>query len=161
MATGRARLRCTLVALLAAWVSMLLSTSAPIAYLGLARQADARASGLSDLPLATWEVGDAVGPAAKLLLIGVFAALVLSGERLKTGSTGHDYLWNATLGAAAMLLTLGLIPEGLSRGFGVRLTGARFDPAVLPVYLVGGALGGLAYTLSVARCLARLGAPSA
>jgi hypothetical protein len=55
-----------------------------------------------------------------------------------------------------MLLTVGLVPEFLSRGFGIGLTGARFDPSVLPIYLVGGALGGIAFTISVTRCNGRL-----
>jgi hypothetical protein len=55
-----------------------------------------------------------------------------------------------------MLLTLGLLPESLSRGFGIGLTDARFDPSVLPIYLAGGALGGIAFTISVTRCRRRL-----
>jgi hypothetical protein len=137
---------------------MIFGTSAPIACLGLSRGADTHVSGLGDLPVATWEVGDAVGPAAKLLLIGVFAALVLMGERLSTGRLAYPYAGNVALGSAAMLLTLGLVPESLSRGFGVGLTDARYDPAVLPIYLVGGALGGIAYTFSVTRCRGRISA---
>lgn len=156
MAAGRTQLRCTLVALLAAWVSMLFGTSAPIAYLGLSQGAGTQASGLADLPITTWEVGDAVGPIAKLLLIGVFAALVLPGEQVGIARPELAYVWNAALGIAAVLLTLGLVPESLSRGFGVGLTGRRYDPAVLPIYVFGGVLGGVAYTFSVARCRSRI-----
>jgi hypothetical protein len=47
------------------------------------------------------------------------------------------------------------VPAAFSRGFGAGLTGTRFDPAVLPPYLVSGALGAVAYTASVIRCRAR------
>lgn len=158
MATVRTDLGCRLVALLAAWVSMVFGSSAPIAWFGFSRSAGTRASGLAHLPVATWEVSDAVGPAAKLLLIGVFAALVLSGERLSTGRPGYTYVRNAALGVTAMLLTLGVVPESLSRGFGVGLTGERYDFAVVPVYVLGGMLGGFAYTFSVTRCRRRISA---
>ncbi len=61
---------------------------------------------------------------------------------------------HAAAGPGAMVVTLALIPKSLSRGFGVGLTGARFAGATLPIYLCGGALGGVVFTLSRARCRA-------
>jgi hypothetical protein len=111
---------------------------------------------------ATWRVADEMGPAAKLLLVALFAALLWLGERRSWARTPRhrpapwrSYAVNGALGAAAMALALALVPAALSRGFGVGLTGARFDPAVLPLYLVSGVLGAAAYTASVTRCRAR------
>ena len=59
--------------------------------------------------------------------------------------------WLVALGALAMLL-LAFLPEAWSRGFGIGLTGARFDPATLPWYLIGGAAAGLAFSLADAKC---------
>lgn len=130
-------------ALLAAWVTMVFGTSALIALLGLSPRANRAGSGF---PLSAWEVADEMGPAAKLLLIAVFAAAVTLGTRLGARPVARLYAANAVLGACAMVLTLLLIPRGLSRGFGVGLTGARLDPAVLPVYLAGAVLAAVAFT---------------
>lgn len=112
---------------------------------------------------AIWRVADEMAPAAKLLLVALFAVLFWFGERWpRAGTPWHQppsarkrCALNIVLGVAAMVLTLALVPVDFSRGFGVGLTGARFDPAVLPVYLLSGALGAIAFTFSVARCRAR------
>jgi hypothetical protein len=96
-----------------------------------------------------------MGPAVKLLLIAFFALQVLGGWRAASQRTGPRMAVDAGAGALAMLLTLAAVPESLSRGFGVGLTGARFDPALLPIYLCGGAFGGIVFTLSRARCRSR------
>ncbi len=145
-------LRCTLVALLAAWVTMIFVPSALIALFGFSAAANVTSAGLSSLPAATWEVADEVGPAAKLLMITMLTVLVLLGERLGPGTSWKRHALNMVLGLGAMLLALGLVPEALSRGFGIGLTEARFDPSVLPIHLVGGVLGGVAFTVSVTRC---------
>ena len=140
--------RKTLGALLAAWVTMVFGTSALIALFSLS--ARARASG-GGLVRSTWEIADEMGPAAKLLLIASFAAAVTLGARVGGRTAVRLYAANIVLGAAAMVLTLLLIPEPLSRGFGVGLTGARLDPAVLPVYLAGAVAGAIVHTRMVAR----------
>jgi hypothetical protein len=123
---------------------------------GVAGTTTAGGPGLTRLLAATWEVADEVGPAAKLLLIATFAALVLAGERLGgTRGLGQRYVVNTGLGVAAMLLTLALVPAARSRGFGIGLTGARFDPAALPWYAFGAALGAVAFTVSATRCRSR------
>ena len=134
---------------------MVFVPSAMIALLGFSNAPNGTPVGLSNLPATTWEVADEVGPAAKLLMIALFAALVLLGERLGPGTTWKRYALNIALGIGAMLLVLGLLPEALSRGFGIGLTGARFDPSILSIYLVGGVLGGLAFTVSVTKCRAK------
>ncbi|WP_342250814.1 hypothetical protein [Sphingomonas sp. OTU376] len=112
--------------------------------------------GLDRLPAKTWQMGDDIGPVAKLLL----GALLILCFWLATCIRIGQLSLRAALGAlAAMLLTLGLVPAAYSRGFGIGLTGARFDPAVLPWYAVGAVAAGLVFALSLTRCRARSSAP--
>jgi hypothetical protein len=146
-------LRCTFIALLTAWVVMVFGTSAFLVLAGLAGATSGGAPAPSRLLAATWHAADDIGPAAKILLIAIFAALVLAAERLvRVRASWQRYALNAGVGVAGMLLTLVLIPAALSRGFGIGLTGARLDPAALPFYLAGAALGAVAFTRSAARC---------
>jgi len=151
----RGNLRCTSIALLSAWVVMAFGTSALLVLAGFAEAG--AAPGLSGFLAATWRATDDVGPAAKILLIAIFAALVLAAERLVPARAGwRRYAVNIGLGATGMALTLMLIPAALSRGFGIGLTGARLDPSALPFYLAGGALGAVTFTYSAARCRGRV-----
>lgn len=150
MAQRGRTLRCTSIALLSAWVVMAFGTSALLVLAGVG---SGGAPGLSGFVGATWRATDEMGPAAKILLIAIFAVLVLAAERLVRAPAGWQrYALNIVLGAAGMVLTLALIPAALSRGFGIGLTGARLDPSALPFYLAGGALGAIAFTYSAARC---------
>ncbi|MBB4637213.1 hypothetical protein [Longimicrobium terrae] len=133
-------------ALLAAWVMMIFGTSALVAYFGLSPRQNARGGGFLS---SVWGIADEMGPAVKLLLIVVFAAAVTLGGRVGAGTTARRYAINTGLGVCAMLFTLLIIPARLSRGFGVGLTGARLDPAVLPVYIAGAVLGAIVYTRSM------------
>jgi hypothetical protein len=151
MAADRSDLRCTLTALLAAWVTMVFGASLLMAAFG----PGPGPTGLQKLARAGWQGADDMGPAVKLLLIALFALLVLGGRRVEPQRAWQRLAVDAMLGAMAMLFTLALIPESFSRGFGVGLTGARFDSAVLPIYLCAGALGGIVFTLSRARCRSR------
>jgi hypothetical protein len=147
----RSELRCSLTALLAAWVTMIFGTSLLMAAFG---PLGASQTGLWELARAALDGADEMAPAVKLLLIALFALQVLGGRRLDPQRPWQRVAVNAALGVSAMLLTLALVPESFSRGFGVGLTGARFDPVALPVYLCGGALGGVVFTLSWTRCRA-------
>lgn len=151
MATERSDLRCTLTALLAAWVTMVFGTSLLMVAFGPLAPGPA---GAQELARAVWKGADDMGPTVKVLLIVLFGLQVLGGRRRDPQSSGLGVIVNAMLGASAMLLTLALVPESLSRGFGTGLTGARFDAATLPIYLCGGALGGVVFTLSRERCRA-------
>jgi hypothetical protein len=105
--------------------------------------------GLDRLPATIWKMGDDIGPAAKLLLGALLILCFWLAVRLR----GGPLMLRAALGGlVAMGLTLALIPASLSRGFGIGLTGARFDPAVLPCYAIGAAVAGLVFALSLARC---------
>lgn len=156
-------LRCWLMALLSGWVTMVFLSSALIVLLGVPNAMTRSGVGHPGAIPATWRVADEMAPAAKLLLVALFAALLWLGERWsRAGAPRHvppsrwtPYAVNVALGVAAMALTLALVPAAFSRGFGVGLTGARFDPAVLPLYLVSSALGAVVYTVSLIRCRAR------
>ncbi|NYT39502.1 hypothetical protein HZY97_01930 [Sphingomonas sp. R-74633] len=108
--------------------------------------------GLARLPANSWQMGDDIGPAAKLLLGALLMLCFWLAVRARIGPLAV----RAALGAlAAMALTLALIPAYYSRGFGIGLTGARFDPAVLPWYAIGAMVAGLVFALALARCRAR------
>ena len=138
------------MALLFGWVALVFVSSALV--VGLSTGPVAGAGGPGAYLAATWEVADKVGPAVKLLLVALFAALVIPAERLRPHALAGHLALMALLGVVAMGLTLALIPEALSRGFGVGLTGARFDVAALPAYAVGGVAGGLVYAASAWSC---------
>lgn len=152
MAADRNDLRCTLTALLAAWVTMVFGASLLMAAF---RPGPAPIETVQDLARVVWQGADDIGPAVKLLLIVLFAVQMLGGRRRNPPRDGNRIDLNALLGAMAMLYTIALIPESYSRGFGVGLTGRRFDPAVTAIYLLAGALGGIVFTVSRARCRSR------
>jgi hypothetical protein len=149
-------LRCTLGALLAAWVTMVFGSSTLLAVAGLGGPAHVAGGSQVSIARAVWEVADNVGPAGKIQLILVFAVLTIA---VRAWRSDREMLIqfgvHAALGAAAMCVTLATIPAGLSRGFGLGLTGTRLDPVTLPYYLLSGVAGGVAYMLAERRCLTR------
>jgi hypothetical protein len=160
-------LRCWLVALLSGWVTMVFASSALIVLRGVPNAMTRPGMGSPGPIAATWRVADEMGPAAKLLLVVLFAALMWLAERVRgqqapavPKSARQKQRWatyavNIVLAIAAMLLTLAFVPANYSRGFGIGLTGVRFSVLALPVYVVSAALGALAYTVSLARCRSR------
>jgi hypothetical protein len=151
MTVERSDLRCTLTALLAAWVTMVFGASLLIAAFG----PGPGPSTLQELGRAVWKGADDMGPAVKLLLIVLFALQLLGGRRRRDPErTEKSLVAGGILGAFAMLYTVALIPRSYSRGFAVGLTGTRFDLAILPLYLCAGAVGGIVFTLSRAKCRA-------
>lgn len=136
-------LKCSGPAWLFGWVTAVFLPSLLIAF---------ERHGLAGLPGATWKVADDVGPFAKLLLGALLMLFFWLATRLRFGPLA---LRAALAGLAAMALTLALIPAGYSRGFGIGLTGARFDPAVLPWYAIGAVAAGCVFALALARCRAR------
>ena len=145
-------LRCSGPAWLAGWVTAVFLPSALIAGLGLSEPAAALGDGFQHLPAATWKVADDVGPAAKLLLGSLLALCFLVSERLASTQAASHYAGNVAAGLLAISSTLYLIPAAYSRGFGVGLTGSRFDSTTFPLYLVGGAAAGLVFTYALIRC---------
>lgn len=160
-------LRCWLLALLSGWVTTVFGASALIVLRSVPNAMTRSGLGSPGWLPATWRVADEMAPAAKLLLVALVAILLWLGERSVPQSPGTDgsarwwwpYVRNGVLGATAMLLTLALVPTTFSRGFGVGLTGARFDPMTLPLYLLSAGLGAIVYTFSVTRCRAAAADP--
>ncbi len=158
-------LRCTGPAWLFGWVVAVFLPSAIIALSGLSASArtigsaGSGGSGFKDILATTWKVADDMGPAAKLMLGGLLLVFLLgSGARLDQRS-GRAFVVNGLLGALTMLGVLLFLPESLSRGIGVGLSGHRLDLATLPAYLAGGLLAGIVFTWSLRRCAGRSEAP--
>jgi len=142
------RPRCFFVALLLAWFVAIFAGSALIALSGLSPITAGRS-----LPSAIWEVADEMAPAAKLGFVIAVAPLLLAVDRLAAPRLAPFAAVVAT--CVAMLSTLALVPAPYSRGFGIGLTGARFDTVPLLLYLASAALAGIAFIASDARCRAR------
>jgi hypothetical protein len=141
------RPKCFFVALIAAWVVAIFLPSAIVAAGSLSPPAAGR-----NLAAATLAVADNVAPAAKIGFAFLFAILLYARRRwARAPALPADML----IGCVAMLAVLALLPGSWSRGFGIGLAGNRFDPALLAVYILGGALAGLAFHLSERRCLRR------
>ncbi|MCD2323557.1 hypothetical protein LQ953_05950 [Sphingomonas sp. IC-56] len=104
----------------------------------------------------TWHVADAMAPGAKLMLGGLMLVGFLAADRFGRNRRVAVVL-GAVAGAAALLLTLLLLPAEWSRGFGIGLTGERLPRGLLPFYLGGAAVAGVFNALSVAACRAKLG----
>lgn len=124
-----------------AWAVAIFLPSALIAGFGLSPAEGAVP--YPELPGAVWRVADEVGPFAKLLLGALLAAAFLVVALWPAPTRMLRVLSAAAAGAVAMLLTVALVPESWSRGFGVGLVGERFDPAVTGCYLIGAVVGGL------------------
>lgn len=138
---------CFFVALIAGWVAAIFVPSAIVAAAGLSPLAAGR-----NLASATFAIADEVAPAAKIGFALVFALLLYarrSGTRLP--ALPADML----IGCVAMLTVVALLPLHWSRGFGIGLVGSRFDPTLLVIYLLGGALAGLAFHQAESRCRRR------
>lgn len=61
-------------------------------------------------------------------------------------------LVEAGLGLLCMLLVLAFLPETWSQGFGIGLTGSRFVLLPTAIYLGGGFLSGVVFSISEANC---------
>ncbi|WP_066532118.1 hypothetical protein [Erythrobacter sp. CCH5-A1] len=104
------------------------------------------------LLLDTFEVADEVSPAAKLTYAILFGALVMSS---RASGAGRGLSINSLIGMVSIALVVALLPEYLSRGFGIGLNGIRFDPLPTAIYLIGGFASGVVFSLSEAKCLSR------
>jgi hypothetical protein len=139
------RPKCFFIALVSGWVVAIFLPSLIVAAAGLSPLAAGR-----NLAAATFEVADEVAPAAKIGFALVFALLLYARRRWdRAPALAADIL----IGCAALLSIVALLPQSWSRGFGVGLSGNRFDPALAAVYLIGGALAGLAFHLAEKKCL--------
>ncbi|MDF7775945.1 hypothetical protein P1X14_11870 [Sphingomonas sp. AOB5] len=144
--------RCFLPAWIAAWVVAIFLPSVVIAWLGLSPAVPATGGSLERLLAGSWKVADDVGPVVKLMIGGLLLAGFLAVERL---SPAGRLAACAAIGVLAMIATIAFVPPDYSRGFAAALTGARFDSAVTPIYLLGALLAGLVYATGSARCRRR------
>lgn len=144
-------LRCFLAGWIPAWAVAVFLPSAVIAYLGISDAAAAIGTGWDRLPASTWKVADDVGPAVKLMIGGLMLIGFLGLGRVRTLTGWGRYASSMAIGAGAVALTIDLIPKSLSRGFATALTGSRFDPTTTPIYLLGGAIGGLLFVFAADR----------
>lgn len=144
--------RCFLPAWIAAWVTAVFLPSVLIAYLGISRPAAAIGTGFDRLPASAWKVADDVGPAVKLMIGSLLLVGFLGLSRAGSLKQGARSAASILIGLIAVTATIGLIPSTLSRGFAAALTSTRFDPTITSIYLLGGALAGLAFVVSSARC---------
>lgn len=141
------RPKCFLIALISAWAAAIYVPSLAVAAAGLSPLASGRS-----LPAAVWAVADEVAPAAKIGFALLFVLLLAARRRLlPRPAVPADMI----LGAAAMLAVVAVLPQNWSRGFGIGLAGARFDPAPLALYLLSGALAGLVFNRIEAGCRRR------
>lgn len=91
---------------------------------------------------AIWALGDDIFPTAKLACGALLLAFLLASRRLNLRNNAIRALLGAIGGIAVMVIVLALIPVDHARGFGIGLTGERFDSSMTPLYLAAGAIAG-------------------
>lgn len=139
--------KCFFVAWVLAWATAVYLPSLAIALLTLSPLPSG-----GNLFLDTFQVADEVSPAAKLTYAAFFSALVILA---RVGGAGRRMSINVPIGVVSMALVVALLPEYLSRGFGIGLNGVRFDPLLTALYLIGGLASGIVFSLTEAKCLLR------
>lgn len=144
--------RCFFVGWMLGWATAVYAPSALIVALALSPRVTGQ-----NFFLDVFAVADEVSPAAKLLFGALFAGALIMAQRL---GTGRSMMINAALGMVSILAVITLLPQDWSRGFGIGLNGIRFDPVPTAIYLGGGLLSGVVFSILEARCRARRqGAP--
>ena len=133
-----------------AWAAGLYLASAVIAVLELAPAA--RGCGAA----CTLMVTDAVSPPAKLMVGALLGALMLAARRQRPGGFAAMALRDAVAGMVAVALTLALLPDGWSSGFGIGLFEQRVAPLATLIYLASAAAGAVLGTLLERSCRRRL-----
>lgn len=141
----------TLRALLAGWVVLIFGTSTLLYFLAPLPHPAYHAQPALNTLRGIWKVADAMGPAVKLSLVGVFGALLFAFRPMLRKTPGWLYGGSIVAAGTAVLLVLAALPTSLSRGYGIGLTGQRFDASLLPLYLAGAALGGAAFAFTLRR----------
>lgn len=143
-----------LQSLLAAWVAMIFGTALLIAAFHPVELNVYSSNEVINFLHQTWEVADDMGPAVKISLILVFSLLFLALRKyIINDNRLIVYLINCFLAFASVILVLAFLPAEFSRGFGIGLTGSRFDKQMMPYYLGGALLGGLVFSFSYLRSL--------
>ncbi len=136
-----------LKSLLAAWITVVFGTSILLAAFTTVDSSTYHPNAFLNFLRQVWEIADEMGPAVKISLILMFTLLTYCIKSLNLHkSKALAYLINMSLACVAVALVLAFLPAGYSRGFGIGLTGIRFDKSVLPYYLMGALLEGFVFT---------------
>lgn len=102
--------------------------------------------------VATFQVADEVAPFAKIGFGVIFGLLAVAHRLLASASVRPRLLPDVLAAIAATLLVLALLPADWSRGFGIGLTGARFTPVLLAIYMAVSVAAALALNFVEHRC---------
>ena len=153
MTAGRPiSLKCFFTAWIFGWVVAIYVPSALIALSGISPLS----AGKSFFG-ALLAVADEVAAAAKIGFAALLALMLFGARKAAPPRRRVAVAADMVLACLAMLATLLLLPAEWSRGFGIGITGARFDRDATLIYLAGAALAGLSFSLAEARCLAAVG----
>jgi hypothetical protein len=144
---------CALSGFIAVWALAVYLPALVIGYAGWYPAAAAIGHGFDQLFRTTFTVADWMSPWAKLILGGAIAAAFFSSLRLAAAPARTAAATAGTM--LAMLLLLAFLPEPLSRGFGIGIAGARFDPALVAAYLIGAGIAGAIGMMLRETCLKR------
>lgn len=136
-----------LKALLASWVTIVFGTSMLIVAFAPIQQQTHTSNQIINFLLQTWAVADEMGPAVKISIILLFAICIFTYRKF---SAKNNFILSSIISAffatVSVLLVLAFLPAEYSRGFGIGLTGTRFDEQVIVFYLIGAVAGGLAFS---------------
>ena len=102
---------------------------------------------------ATLAIADEVSPAAKIGYAVLLALLLFAARRLPKLRRNSTLVLDVALACLAMLLVIALLPAEWSRGFGVGLSGVRFEAEATVIYLTSAAASGFTFHRSEAKCL--------
>src|SRR3990167_385851 len=124
--------KCLFVAWVFGWVTAIYLPSFAITLLSLSPLATS-----GNVFAATFAVADEVSPAAKLAFAFLFGGSLIAARMTRVA---RRWWIDAALGALSILLVVAFLPEYWSRGFGVGLSGTRFELLPTAIYLVSGFL---------------------
>lgn len=122
------------------WAVWVFSASMAIAAAGLSPLAAGR-----NLALATFEVADEVAPLAKIGFGFLFGLVIWLERRSNDRGLARNLIAVMVGAGLATLAVQAFLPADWSRGFGIGLSGRRFDPVLTGIYLCGSVAAALAF----------------
>lgn len=137
--------KCLFAAWVVGWATAVYVPSLSIALLSLSPLATG-----TNLFLDTFQVADEVSPAAKLAFAVLFGSFLVG---MRMAGAKRRLLIDALVGVISVIIVVAFLPEDWSRGFGIGLARVRFDTVLTTIYVIGGFLGGVVFSLSEARCV--------